>query len=150
MQINEESKIISGEIHYRYSSLIESNSLKKLLEEKYENSQISVYIDNKKVAFEYEPLIENNRTLVPLRTIFEKLGAVVGWANNTVTAKKGNTVITLEIGSSEMKVDNKIVKLDAVAQIKNNRTFVSLRAISEAFNNVVEWNGITKTIKIKS
>ena len=148
MEINKDSKIISGEIHYRYSSIISNNSLYKLLKEKYEDREISVYINNRKIAFEYSPVIENNRTLVPLRTIFEALDAIVGWDNNTVTAKRGNTVISIEIGSNEMKVNDKVVTLEAVAQIRNNRTYVPLRAISEAFNNAVEWNGTAKTIKI--
>lgn len=148
MKINESSKIISGEIHYRYSSLISSNSLYKLLSDKYENNEIKVYIKGKKITFDTPPTIENNRTLVPLRTIFEELGAVVEWGDNTVTAKKGNTVITLTIGSNEMKVNEKVVRLEAVAQIKNSRTFVPLRAVSEAFNNNVEWNGVKRIINI--
>lgn len=148
MKINESSKIISGEIHYRYSSLISSNSLYKLLSDKYENDEIKVYIKKKEITFDTPPTIENNRTLVPLRTIFEELGAVVEWGDNIVTAKKGNTVITLTIGSNEMKVNEKVVRLEAVAQIRNSRTFVPLRAVSEAFNNNVEWNGVKRIINI--
>lgn len=148
MKINESSKIISGEIHYRYSSLISSNSLYKLLSDKYENNEIKVYIKKKEITFDTPPTIENNRTLVPLRTIFEELGAVVEWGDNIVTAKKGNTVITLTIGSNEMKVNEKVVRLEAVAQIRNSRTFVPLRAVSEAFNNNVEWNGVKRIINI--
>ena len=149
MKINYESKIISGEIHYRYSSLISEKSLFNLLKKKYAEDEVMVYINDRKIAFDYKPVIENNRTLVPLRTIFESLDAVVGWNNNVVTAKKGETVISIEIGSNEMKVNDKVVILDVPAQLKNNRTYVPLRAISEAFNNVVEWNGSYKTIKIK-
>jgi len=150
MKINKESKIISGEIHYRYSSLISSNSLSKLLKKEYENNEMTVYINNKKINFDIKPFIENNRTLVPLRAIFEELGAVVSWNNNKVTAKKGNTLISLEIGSNKMLVNGKAIKLETPAQIKDNRTFVPLRAVSEAFNNNVEWDGVKKVIKIKA
>lgn len=150
MKINQESKIISGEIHYRYSSIMSDKALYNLINSKYENDEISVYINNKKMSFEDKPFIENNRTLVPLRAIFEALDAVVGWGNNVVTAKKGNTTISIEIGSNEMRVNNKIVKLDTAAKIRNNRTFVPLRAISEAFNNKVEWDGSTRKISIKN
>lgn len=148
MKINEESGIILGEIHYRYSSLISDKTLYKLLKEKYYKDEISVYIGNKKLSFEVEPIIENNRVLVPLRTIFEELDAVVGWNDNIVTAKKGNIVVSFEIGSNKMKVNNKTLELDVVAQIKNGRTLVPLRAISEAFNNNVSWNGEDKKIII--
>lgn len=148
MKINEESGIILGEIHYRYSSLISDKTLYKLLKEKYYKDEISVYIGNKKLSFEVEPIIENNRVLVPLRTIFEELDAVVGWNDNIVTAKKGNIVVSFEIGSNKMKVNNKTLELDVAAQIKNGRTLVPLRAISEAFNNNVSWNGEDKKIII--
>lgn len=148
MEINKESKIIFGEIHYRYSSLISNSSLYNLLKKQYKNKEITVYVNNEKIDFDYNPIIENNRTLVPLRTIFEALGAVVSWENNTVTAKKGETVVSVEIGSNKMRVNDRSIVLEVPAQIKNNRTFVPLRAISEAFNNTVEWNGTTKTINI--
>ena len=47
-----------------------------------------------------------------------------------------------------MYINNKKVKLEAPPTIKKNRTLVPLRAISEAFNNNVEWNGTYKTITI--
>lgn len=84
-----------------------------------------------------------------MRAIFEALDATVNWEDNTVTAKKGNTSISLKIGSKEMIVNGKSVRLDVVAKIKNNRTFVPLRAVSEAFNNTVEWNGTNRVITIK-
>ena len=149
MKINNDSKIISGEIHYRYSSLIKGKSLYNLLKNRYKNNEIIVYVSDKKVKFDEVPFIENNRTLVPLRAIFEALDATVNWEDNTVTAKKGNTSISLKIGSKEMIVNGKSVRLDVVAKIKNNRTFVPLRAVSEAFNNTVEWNGTNRVITIK-
>lgn len=149
MEINKLSKIISGEIHYRYSSLISNKNLYNLIKKRYENDEISVYIGNEKINFEDAPVIENNRTLVPLRGIFEKLGAVVGWNNNVVTAKKENVIISIEIGSNEMKVNDRVVKLQAPAQIRNNRTFVPLRAVSEAFNKDVSWDGVKRVIGIK-
>ena len=119
------------------------------MKNKYKNNDIIVYAKDKKVKFDEVPFIENNRTLVPLRAIFEALGATVNWSDNTVTAKKGNTTISIKIGSKEMVVNNKSVRLDVVAKIKNNRTFVPLRAVSEAFNNKVEWDGENRVITIK-
>jgi len=148
MKINEKSKIISGEIHYRYSSLISNKALYDLLKKEYYTNEISVYLENEKILFDEKPVIENNRTLVPLRSIFEALGAVVGWNNNIVSAKKNNTFISIEIGSNKMRVNDKIVELDVIAKIKNGRTYVPLRAISEAFNNKVLWDGANKIITI--
>ena len=121
----------------------------KFYRNKYKNNDVIVYANNKKIRFDEVPFIENNRTLVPLRAIFEALGATVDWSDNTVIAKKENTTISIKIGSKEMTVDGKIKKLDVATRIKNSRTFVPLRAISEAFNNTVNWNGENRVITIK-
>lgn len=45
---------------------------------------ISVLVNNIKIVFDQEPVVENDRTLVPLRAIFEALGAEVSWDNTTL------------------------------------------------------------------
>lgn len=149
MQSNSKNDYIDGEIHYRYSSIISSKELFNSIKNNYKNDEIVVRVNGKKVSFDAKPMIENNRTLVPIRAIFEALGAEVSWGkNNTVSAKKDNINIKLEIGSNIMYVEDKKVNLEVPAKIINNRTFVPLRAISEAFLNNVKWNGEYKTIII--
>jgi len=91
-----------------------------------------------------------DRTLVPLRAIFEALGATVDWdgATQTVTAKKDSDVIKLQIGSNEMTVNGKTVTLEVPAQLINGRTMVPVRAIAEAFGAEVYWDAATRTVKI--
>lgn len=99
--------------------------------------------------------IINNRTMVPLRAIFEALDSTVEWdgATRAITAEKEDAVIKLAIGSSELRKSGdwgstgstSISVLDAPPLIKNNRTLVPLRAVSEAFGVKVEWNGTTRT-----
>lgn len=100
--------------------------------------------------FDQPPIIENGRTLVPLRTIFESLGADVTWedATQTVGATKGDTKISLQIGSAEMKVNDEIKILDVPAKIMNSRTLVPVRAVAEAFGSVVIWDGVTNSVII--
>lgn len=106
------------------------------------NDPIQVFINGKKVAFDTMPVIQNSRTLVPVRAIFEGLGATVGWdpATYTVSSTKGNQSLSLTIGNTNATVDGKTVVLDVPASIMNSRTMVPLRFISEAYGNKVDYN----------
>ena len=67
-----------------------------------ETSNISVYIDNKRVSFQANPYMENDRVMVPMRKIFEELGAAVTWDDDTqsVSAVKGQTTAVLWNGKT--------------------------------------------------
>ena len=113
---------------------------------------ITVKVNNKNVSFDQPPVLENGRTLVPLRAIFEALGADVSWDQNTqtVTAEKGDINISLQIGSANMYVSGETKVLDVPAKITGGRTLVPVRAISEAFGCDVSWDGTTKTVIVNS
>lgn len=111
---------------------------------------IAVTVNGERVKFDQPPVIDNDRTLVPMRAIFEALGAEVEWSGETrtVTATKEDTVVVLTIGSTDMVVEDYIVKLDVPAKIISDRTMVPVRAISEALECEVEWNAEAKTVVI--
>ncbi|MBQ9519525.1 MAG: family 10 glycosylhydrolase [Firmicutes bacterium] len=114
---------------------------------------IVVYLDGEMVIFDQKPIIENGRTLVPMRAIFEALGMTVEWNNAkqriTATDPKG-TLIIMTIGDKIMTADGKIVEMDVPPKIVASRTLVPLRAISEAYNCKVEWDGVNRIINITS
>lgn len=127
------------------------------------NQNITVELDGKVISFDVEPEIIYGRTMVPLRKIFEEIGALVKWDSDTqtVSARKSSKTITLTINSAEMQIDkgntdeegNAIVEttvLDVPPQIVSGRTLVPARAISEAFGLDVEWNNDTQTVIITS
>ncbi len=93
--------------------------------------------DNKKVV----PYIKENRTMVPLRYIAEKLGATVGFddVKREVSITLDNKVFKVVIGDSKYTLNDKEYELDAPAEIVESRTFVPLRVISEAFSKDVTW-----------
>jgi spore coat protein H len=66
----------------------------------------------------------------------------------TITAVKGETTITLKVGSKAAAVGGKNVQLDVEAQIVNDRTLVPVRFISEAMGGIVVWDQATKTVTI--
>lgn len=103
---------------------------------------ITVTYNGEQIVFDQPPIIENGRTLVPLRAIFEKLGADVNWNDETktITAKKGNDTVTLVIDSSTANCNGKTVNLDVPARIVNSRTLVPVRFIADSFGVSVDWN----------
>ncbi|MDO4540381.1 MAG: N-acetylmuramoyl-L-alanine amidase [Syntrophomonadaceae bacterium] len=114
------------------------------------SGDITVLLNGQAMSFEVAPIIENGRTLVPLRAIFEALGATVSWdeATRTVTAAKGETVIVLPIGSLSPTVNGVAYPLDTAATIVNDRTLAPLRFVGEALGSTVSWDDATRTVDI--
>lgn len=110
-----------------------------------------VILDGQTLSFDVPPVIENGSTLVPLRVIFEALGADVQWDGNTqtVTASKSGTEIRLIIGGVAYK-NGQEVQLSVPAKIIEGRTMVPLRFVSEALGCQVAWDGTTQIITITS
>ncbi|WP_277221134.1 stalk domain-containing protein [Peptoniphilus vaginalis] len=96
------------------------------------------------------PYIKNSRTYVPIRFIAEELGYDVKWdgANKKVTMTSDGTKVELTIGSNKMMVNGKAVLLDAPAEIRDDRTFVPLRAIAEAFGEKVDYSSDYRAVYI--
>ena len=101
-----------------------------------------VLCNGQALAFDQQPVEENGRLLVPVRTIFENLGAEVSWdeENQIVTAVKANQPqVRLQIGNSTMEKGYREIELDAAPQLAGDRTLVPLRAVSEALGAKVEY-----------
>ncbi|MEN6351516.1 MAG: N-acetylmuramoyl-L-alanine amidase [Syntrophomonas sp.] len=111
-----------------------------------------IFLDSKQLAFDVPPIIENDRTLVPLRAIFEAMGATVYWdnASRTVTAQKDSIIVVLTIGSTSPTINGVIKNLDVPGKIVEDRTLAPLRFVGEAFQGTVDWNGETRTVNITS
>lgn len=111
---------------------------------------ITVIVDGTTISFDAEPEIINDRTVVPMRAIFEALGAEVEWneGNRTITSTKGDTTIRMQIHNTSMSVNRKEVTLDQVPVIRNDRTLVPVRAIAESLDCDVSWYGDSKTVLI--
>ena len=112
----------------------------------------TVNLDGRQLSFEVPPTIENGRTLVPLRAIFEAMGATVTWDQTTycATAAKGDTTVVLNIGSTVPTVNGHIKQLDVPAKIVNGRTLAPLRFVGEAFGGTVHWDPNTQLISMLS
>lgn len=111
---------------------------------------IKIEINGKNVVSDVAPFIDNDRTLVPIRVISENLGYSVNWDNQTrkVTVKNNDKSIELTIGKKEVNINGTNNSIDVAPMIKNERTFVPLRFISESFDNDVNWDNNTRTVRI--
>ncbi len=111
-----------------------------------------VFVDGAALAFQVPPRIEQGTTLVPLRGIFESLGATVVWDGSaqTVKASKADTQIQLKIGSTTAYRNGQAVTLAVPGKVIDGSTLVPLRFVSEALGADVKWDGPTQTITITS
>lgn len=88
------------------------------------------------------PIMRNGRTLVPMRDIFQALGANVSWNGLTqgITATRGGTNVSLQIGNRNAVVNGQQVALEQPAIVYHGSTMVPLRFVSEAMGAQVNWN----------
>lgn len=101
------------------------------------------------------PFIDNSYTLIPLRGLFEEMGATIDWdgEHRKITVDCDGVNIVLQIDNDRVYVTDKQYgkvryNLQVYPQIKDSRTFVPLRFISENLGYTVEWNGEDRSIKI--
>lgn len=113
---------------------------------------ISVKMNGKIVNFETAPIIQDNRTLVPVRFIAEELGAVVNWdkEKQEVAITKDQNNIKLIVGEKKATVGDQVIELDTKAIIVNSRTYVPIRFISETLDSNVEWDFVNRMVVIAS
>lgn len=174
-QINYNKQInkIDGEIHFRYKFVNNLSFLKNIVTNsnnvlsdstsdaindnpyniKNNTKDIMVVVDGKVVEFDQKPVIENGRTLVPFRKIFEALGADVDWNNDTqqVKAKKDNIEISFIIGEKVLLINQKdTIMMEVAPKIIKSRSMVPIRVISEALECDVFWDNSNRLVTIKT
>lgn len=96
------------------------------------------------------PQLLDGRVLVPVRSVFEQLGATVTWdeEQKVVTAEKEGRRIWMRIGEATAMRNDVPILLDVPPQIIEGRTLIPLRFVSEAMGAKVEWNGLEKLVQI--
>lgn len=114
-------------------------------------NKIKVMLDGQELAFDVPPQLIDNRTMVPMRKIFESMGASVGWDGDTqtATATKGDITVIMQINNNVINVSGNDVVLDVPPQLVDSRTLVPVRAVAESLNAKVNWDGETATVIIK-
>ena len=113
---------------------------------------IYVTLDGNTIDFDVKPQVINDRTMVPIRAIFEKMGATVEWdeSTNSAVCQKGNTVVKMTVGSMDMYINNQISKMDVSPVVVDGRTLAPARYVAEAFGADVQWDPTNNTVVICS
>jgi hypothetical protein len=112
----------------------------------------TVEVNGNPISFSVAPFQVMNRTMVPMRSIFEALGANVQWndSTQTVTATRGTTDVRLTIGETDAQVNGQTVALDVPAMMRRGSTMVPLRFVSESLGADVRWSEATQTVSIST
>ncbi len=116
--------------------------------------EIKVKVENRYIDSPQPPYNDNGRVMIPMRAIFEALSADVTWYNDQkmIKAEKDGQIVIMQIGNDNMLVTDlqstKTVVLDCAPVIKNDSTFVPVRAAAEGLGANVRWDGETDTVQI--
>ncbi len=115
-----------------------------------EENPVTVRVNNSIIEFDQNPVIENGRTLVPVRAVFENAGAEVEWLQETQTAvlTKDNYEVSIKLGESFITKNGAPIAIDCPSQIINNRILIPVRAIAEAMDFGVTWNPVYRSVLI--
>ena len=115
-------------------------------------SIISVFVNGNEVNFDVQPVIVNDRVLVPIRQIADALGLSdndVTWnADGTVTINDGSNQILITDNDQQVELNGNSYSLDTPAQIIDGRMMVPLRAISQLLNKNVQWYPTGQIVEI--
>ncbi|NLG53457.1 MAG: copper amine oxidase N-terminal domain-containing protein, partial [Clostridiales bacterium] len=112
------------------------------------NGGINVTVNGSPVVFDVPPQLVNDRIMLPMRAVFEALGASVDYNDGVITAVSGGKTIIHTIGESTVYVNNEAIETDVPSFVTNGRTLVPLSFISEALGADVQWVEETQTVVI--
>ena len=113
------------------------------------SNPIIIYNDNV-LGFNNPPVMENDRTLIPMRFLFEQMGAEVSWdeTTNTATVSKASDVVSFSIDNTVATVNAQPKTMDVPARLINDKTYIPLRFLSEELGYTVEWDEEANTVII--
>ncbi|MDR1193647.1 MAG: SH3 domain-containing protein [Peptococcaceae bacterium] len=113
-------------------------------------NQLIAIKDGTAVILDVPPQLIDGFTMVPARFVMDALGIDVEYDNNqnTVTLRLGSREIVLWPGSTLAKIDNQVVTLAKAPVIKESRTLLPVRFVSECFGAKVEYVSATEPIVI--
>ncbi len=144
-------------IQYRYLNTANQHFALELVEKKDTTPPINknadklhVTVNGIRISGDIDPVIENGRMLVPLRSVFEQMGADVSWDDNTkaATCRMNDTTVCVTLNDTSATLNGNIITLDTPARLISDRILVPVRFISESLGATVTWREDTKTAEI--
>lgn len=118
----------------------------------YANEEIRVCVDGDYVTFDVPPQAINGRTMVPIRAIFEAMGASVLWNQSTQAAicVKDDTIIRVAVGDYAISVDGVTTQMDVAPVVIDGRILIPARYVAESLGYIVMWDEGNKIVNIDS
>lgn len=115
-------------------------------------SEIRIIVNGETLKTDVPPIQKDGRILVPMRAIFEKLGAYVKYdeTTNTIGATKGKTAIAFTPGRNIVMVNDEVKTIDVAPIIIDGRTLIPIRFTAEALGAYVNWEENINTVIISS
>ena len=125
--------------------------IEDVLNEKCPSDTPYIEFDGNILGFDEPPIIEDGSTLVPMRFLFEQIGADVEWDSKTqtATAMLDNKAVTFSIDNVNARINNKSAKMDVPARLVNGKTMVPLRFLSENMGYDVDWDADSRTAIVR-
>lgn len=116
----------------------------------FRQAEIRVLVNGSEVRFDVPPMMGEGGVYVPLRGVFEKMGATVDYRQSTgqITAQRGETVVLLTVGSKLARIGGETAVMLQPAVASGGRTLVPLRFVSQALGAAVEWNPARREVEI--
>ncbi len=111
-------------------------------------NEVAIVVNGSQIQFDQPPIERAGRVFVPLRGVFERLGATVVYDNGTINATGNGRNVSLRIGSNQATVNGQTQNLDDAPFIVGSSTLVPLRFIAQALGASVDWNNNTSTVTI--
>ncbi|HTA38156.1 MAG TPA: stalk domain-containing protein, partial [Candidatus Acidoferrales bacterium] len=111
---------------------------------------VAVVVNGQTMSFDQPPIVQAGRVFVPLRSIFQQLGASVVYANGQINATGRGRTVALTIGSTQATVSGQPVTLDVAPFVVGSRTLVPLRFVAQSLGASVSWNDADSTVTIRS
>ena len=105
-------------------------------------------LNNETFSMDVAPILQDDRTFIPIRFLSEALGLYVEYISKTKEIIIGNNFLKMQVGNMSYLVNGEQKTMDVVPFIQNSRTYVPLRFIMEAFGFNVDWEQSSKTVTI--
>ena len=110
---------------------------------------VAIVVNGAGVTFDQPPVERAGRVFVPLRGVFERLGASVVYANGDINAQGNGRSVHLHIGSTQAAVNGQTLTMDVAPFVIGARTLVPLRFVAQSLGATVNWNQSNNTVYIQ-
>lgn len=131
------------------SLLLDKDSLRLFNTIKFKIGEKEYFIDGIKKNMDTSPFLLNGRTMVPVRIIAETLGYEVVWNNGEIILKNKNITVNLYVNKNKLLVNGFEHFIDSSVVLKDGRTYLPVRILSEVLNFLVSWIEKSKEVIIE-